>query len=484
MWLKYSVTFFLSLAVSVTAFGQIEPSANSPYSRFGVGNILPQNDLRSRSMSHTGMAIPHPDYISVENPALLSRAKEQRYVVKKGETLHAIARAFFITEEELIQANKGLDVDEIEEGDVLIIPLKKYTRWDASIGASYFNVLDNDISQSSGTGFFNYFLYSFPISHKNTVSVGINRFSSVNFRSTVEDTIAGTGEPVQYFDQGNGGLYQFYLADGYDISRNLSAGLQLSYIFGNLERESFTQFEDEVFRTGSVLSTSYSGLQVKPALFYQMDISKRDTNGVLLSARKLNFSIGADFYPVMYQDLDRSLQEQNILGNIVSDTLIADEDQNIVFPPTFRAGLGLESPEKYSLGLDLEYTAWSAYTGYRGVEFTNTFSVSAGGEYWLQPNQKRRRPWPLRAGVRFSKMLYILNNSEIYERAFSIGTSIPVSKAYDGKVYKNIPFNKLNISIEAGQRGTTENGFLKEQFIRAFLGIIINDVWFETRKID
>ena len=42
----------------------------------------------------------------------------------------------------------------------------------------------------------------------------------------------------------------------------------------------------------------------------------------------------------------------------------------------------------------------------------------------------------------------------------------------------------VNIGLEIGQRGTTTNGLIKEQFFKATIGFTINDRWFAKPKVD
>jgi len=42
----------------------------------------------------------------------------------------------------------------------------------------------------------------------------------------------------------------------------------------------------------------------------------------------------------------------------------------------------------------------------------------------------------------------------------------------------------LNLSLEYGQRGSTSNGLIKENYLGFKIGFDINDIWFRKRVID
>jgi hypothetical protein len=72
-----------------------------------------------------------------------------------------------------------------------------------------------------------------------------------------------------------------------------------------------------------------------------------------------------------------------------------------------------------------------------------------------------------------------LKSSQLTETAVTIGFGFPVGRNY---ILQN--FSMINIGVEAGQRGTINNGLIKESFIKATIGFTINDRWFVKPKYD
>ena len=82
-------------------------------------------------------------------------------------------------------------------------------------------------------------------------------------------------------------------------------------------------------------------------------------------------------------------------------------------------------------------------------------------------------------GGRYAQTLLELKNTPLTEYGLSLGVGLPVGRNF---LLQN--FSLVNIGIEVGQRGTTQKGLIKEQFIRATIGFTINDRWFVRAKFD
>ena len=44
--------------------------------------------------------------------------------------------------------------------------------------------------------------------------------------------------------------------------------------------------------------------------------------------------------------------------------------------------------------------------------------------------------------------------------------------------------SEINLSVEVGERGTTNNNLIKEQFLHFQIGLSLRDIWFVKRKYD
>ena len=79
-----------------------------------------------------------------------------------------------------------------------------------------------------------------------------------------------------------------------------------------------------------------------------------------------------------------------------------------------------------------------------------------------------------RAGMRFENTGLKINNETINEFGISFGVGIPV-----GRVFSN-----ANLGFEVGQRGTTKQNLIQENFVKFQISLSLNDRWFEKRKFN
>jgi hypothetical protein len=86
-----------------------------------------------------------------------------------------------------------------------------------------------------------------------------------------------------------------------------------------------------------------------------------------------------------------------------------------------------------------------------------------------------------RGGLRYNQTYLFLHGHQINEYAISAGFDFPIGN----KINKTrLGGYMINIALEYGQRGTTQNNLIKESFFRATVGLAIKETWFYRPKID
>ena len=79
-----------------------------------------------------------------------------------------------------------------------------------------------------------------------------------------------------------------------------------------------------------------------------------------------------------------------------------------------------------------------------------------------------------RLGIRFEEIGLVINNESIDEFGISFGLGIPIGRL----------FSNANICFEWGQRGTTNQNLVEENFFNLNISLSLNDRWFEKRKFN
>jgi hypothetical protein len=88
-----------------------------------------------------------------------------------------------------------------------------------------------------------------------------------------------------------------------------------------------------------------------------------------------------------------------------------------------------------------------------------------------------------RAGIKYAQTYLDLKNTKINDMGVSLGIGVPLRLSQiDRRILENHPM--VHFSLEAGQRGTKENSLIREQYLRFYIGLTLNELWFIKRKYD
>ena len=195
---------FLSILLLLLApgltFGQA--AINSPYSRFGLGDHQNMVFTRNIAMGGISLGMRDPGFIDFQNPASLSSRDSLSFLFEFG----------------IVGKQSELSMS----------------------GES---AVSKDVSFKSLS-------FAFPITRWLGAAAGIVPYSSLSYK--IEDqTIEGDPEyepdigGIIYLYEGSGGAHKFFVGFGADVFKGLSLGINLSYLFGNLERSRSLGFVNE-----------------------------------------------------------------------------------------------------------------------------------------------------------------------------------------------------------------------------------------------
>ncbi|SFC59396.1 Long-chain fatty acid transport protein [Flexibacter flexilis DSM 6793] len=407
-------------------------TGHSPYSRFGLGDLSSQGGSRAMGMAETGVAAPSDENINLLNPALLTYNRVTNFQI------------------DLYGQRKKMSTSSASE-------------------------------TSTGGGLTN-LAFSFPITKKMTAAFGLSPYSSVDYwlnTTTVMNTATDTASAI-YAYKGSGSLSKVFLATGYAITPNLSVGVQANYLFGTLTNESVVQIlpasDNNSFSVNK--RDYYSRILFKPGVFYK---------AIIDTASRKYIGIGATIELGSSGNLryDNKIYEYDGQGGTVEiDERSINQKTNFTMPATYRVGLGMGVPLKWKLAADFSYTDWTK------LKNNNTTSNSAmnaaymaavGGE-WI-PGYHKAGYWnkvTYRAGLNFQQTPITVNGQKINDMYVGLGMGLPIFRKETKFMYPMV-----NLGLAVGQRGTTQNSGIKENYFRISLGFVLNDnLWFTRYKID
>lgn len=343
------------------------------------------------------------------------------------------------------------------------------------IGVSYVKSRFNTsgASQNDDNGGLDYLAMQFPIAKNLAVSAGFLPYSSVGY-SFGNQYVNESGLSASASYDGKGGLSQIYGGIAYKPFDNISVGVNISYLYGNLEHQRYINFLSE-----SIGSTGeYNKLSINAAKF---DIGAQYLIPVSVSGRKNTLTLGAVYTP--------AIKPSARILRIAQDTARFGVDARL--PHTFGAGFTLSNNRNLLYGADVTFQKWKDldYPTNMGDEmsasdrFNNRWRVNAGIEYVISPFErnffKRIR---FRGGLNYSNSYLNIKEKETglvggyKEYGATLGLGLPLRDSYTGKttfININFEYTKLNPEVKS---------MIKEDYIGVSIGLNFNDLWFLKNK--
>ena len=422
--------FFL-FSVVLLVKNNASAQENSPYSRYGLGDIVPSQNIVNRAMGGASAAYYDPVTVNFINPASYARLKYTTFDVGldyTGRTLKATNPVRTLHSGYLIPAY-------IQVG----LPLSKKNNWG--------------------------------------MNIGLRPLTRINYELQETTRLPGIDSVLTSFS-GQGGSYQAYVGTGIG-SKHFTVGINAGYSFG-----SKNYVTERLFINDSVLyqkgkwadSTFFGGIFVHAGAQYSTRISKKLTlklGGYAQLKNTLNAS----------RDIIRETFEYSTSsGEIQKDSVYISKNNKgkIIVPATYGAGITIEKDLAWSVSAEYSLSQWADYR-YYGLEdeVKDSWLFRLGGS--VIPNYKSTSYWAqvqYRAGFYIGPD-YITVNKNLPAYAVTFGASFPVRK-YGYALYSG-QYTSVNTAFEIGARGNKSNS-LRETFYRISVGLSLSDIWFIKRS--
>jgi hypothetical protein len=473
-----SCIFFILLSFYSINISKAQTATGSPYSRYGIGDIEGKGFAQGSAMGGTTIAMQNDStpmfFINSGNPASYASAR-------------------------LTTAELGMDYKRTQ-------------------------MLSTNTKKTINNASLKYVAMAFPLKKWWGASIGLIPFSSVGYKVSDHQTIKNVGD-VKFLYEGSGGINQVYFGNGikplyglpqlfvnskkyerlksekneakiYHIlkrkksAQGLSLGVNASYLFGdfdNLKRSIFPA-SSYAFNVRTGTTTRVNGLYFDYGVQYAYTIDslkKRDLK------ENVKIIVGANFATQTNLNAKIDSISYSYFNNSIGTEIVKDTIENtrntkgvITFPLSFGFGLALKKGDRWLVATDFSIQNWSTYKSFNQSQgLKNSMRVSLGAQY--VPNAKANgsgsygKRVNYRAGIRYAQTALELKNTPLTEYGLSLGVGLPVGRNF---ILQN--FSMVNIGIEIGQRGTTTNGLIKENFLKATVGFTINDKWFQKPKFD
>jgi len=444
------IYLFLLLCLPVVAYCQ--PKDNSPYSRFGMGDIADKNFFSSQFMGGLGSSLTDQYQINIVNPAALSSLTSTSFDMGISAKLSYL--------------RNGKTDDNPVAGP--------YNRlWSGNLNyISLMMPLQNRVNDLLDRKQRDYAI---------TTGFTLMPYSTVGYNVAFEETEENIGNIKKSFE-GVGGTYQFLWSNSIKY-KNLSFGASLGYLFGKIEYARTAEFDrnEPFFNTLYTESNRVSGFLWDMGLIYTLKLNdKKEDSEQNANLKKINFGVHGHSKTSFTSNASSFTGSiQNGTGILDTLTFNPEAEYDGTLPAELGMGVTYYSGQSFAFGINYSRTNWSDFeANFVNNSLNNTSNLSFGGFY--RPNYKSISNYLARVMYRFGFYYKQVPNAipdvadnTIEDIGFNLGFGMPFF--YQRKV----SHANLGFSFGMKGRGTT----VEEKYMRISFSFTFNDdEWFIKRK--
>ena len=409
--------------VATGAFAQAD--VDSPYSLFGVGQLSGKAmNVRLKGMGGVGNAIYGNGLINTGNPATLAKMDSLAFLFDAG--------VYFKTS----------------------------------------NFSTSNKSERGANASFDYVAMAFGLTDWWKTGLGVKPYSSSGYKMVVEGYSEGMGSYNTVF-KGSGGINQVFWTNAFRLGNHVSIGANAYYVFGDTKNVT-TIYPDSTYILGSRrgIDMMISSFMIDYGLMFDTPLGS-----------DMNLSVG-----LTYQQSVKLRGTQTTFIRSIMETMDTDveylidtisynvnDHAKLTMPQGFGVGFALQKNNRWTLGVDFDWTQWSHFAR-EGVteELKDSWRVAAGFEYMPTYSSVsgyfRRAHY--RLGGNFEHGALYLNDHYINKVGVSAGVSLPLPRS----------LSKVNFAVEVGQYGTKEDGLIRENYLKFDIGVSVFERWFVKRR--
>ncbi len=389
------ILFGLMSAVMMMA----QNNTNSPYTRYGYGQLEDDCFSRSQAMGGTSIGLRTKNAINSTNPASYSSIDSTSFIFEMG------------------------------------------------VSGLLSNFRSGDGQNTTFTGNLDYIALQSPITKWMGLSAGLIPYSYVGYNYKYTDSIQIPFEDeYNVYDKtyyGSGGISQVYLGLSFDIADHLAFGVNGYYMYGNINHYKAVSYNQSELTTTNTVMLSNLYIRSFNARF---GLQYHETIG-----EKHKFNIGAIYE---FRSGMNGQFEQTTTG---TDTLKMNSSELFEMPSLYGGGLSYTYDDRVMIGVDVIYQEYSKalYYGKRDT-LANRMKISLGAEYTHDPRGRRyidRMSW--RLGAKYNNSYAAVNGKQVSDFSLTCGIGLPLRTS---KTIINVNFEYGNIG---GMMATLKENYFK-----------------------
>lgn len=398
-----------------------QSSTNSPYTRYGLGELSDQAFAHNAAMGGIGYALRSSEQINVMNPASYSAVDSLSFM------------------------------------------------FDIGMGLKSSNYQENGYKTNAKNASFDYLAMQFRLHPRVGFAVGFTPYSNVGYKfsrtSDIENSDDVTLTNTFY---GDGGLQQIFGGIGFKILDNLSIGANVGYLYGEIDYQTLATLSNGGDQTTTYNNISINSYIANFGLQYTQKLSKTDK--VTLG---LVYGLGHDL---------KSTETKGIQvtdGSSYSELTEETTKDSYGIPSTFGAGLTWQHKQNLTVGADYTLQQFENVKYDNSTDFyKNRTRIGAGIEY--MPSLYGRNYLSrirYRAGAYYSSSYMKLPEYDgPKEWGVSAGFGLPLHLFQRNTV--------LSITGQYVRVLPSVKGMLSENRFVLKLGLTFNEHWFMKWRVN
>lgn len=424
---KTAIKFLAAIAVAIATCtaAQAQNAEISPYSRLGYGSLNDHANTAQKAMGGVGIALSDGHSVNFMNPASYA----------------AIDSVTFLFD---MAANV------------------KYLKTNETVGGQ--RQAGHDF-----TGGLDYITLQFPLTRYGGMCVGLVPWSQVGY-SFGNEIANGTN---QY--SGSGTVNELFVGLAARPFKGLSAGVNVSYMFGNLLNDAYVYGTDNGTTTlfERVMEIRDYNIRVGVQGHFNLDRDNQLSLGLIWQPAK---SLHGKSYGVKY-DVNQDTK---------NDT-IGYADRNMAgkykMPDTWGAGVAWIWKKQLTVTADYTYQPWKgmAYKAIEGFDqvidpenrFADRWKWAFGAQYAGARRGNYFRRINYRAGAFFGQDYIKAGANNVKEHGMSLGLGLPAPSSK----------TMINLTFEWRHRQGSPQKLVSEDYFQVTLGMNINEIWFWQDKL-
>jgi hypothetical protein len=394
----------------------------SPYSRYGIGDLSANANAWNFSMGGTSISLRSPYHINFNNPSSYTAFDSTSFVFEAGVLFNYVQ---------------------------LSTNTQTTTRTYASLG---------------------YLTFGFPVTRWWKTTLALIPYSNVGYNISASENITDVGNVTRIYT-GSGGINRFIWGNGFKLTKNLSIGINASFLFGSIQQESSSTFPDSAyyinFRQDNNIDVG--GFYFDYGIQYTAKLKDLRMTAGAVFGTNTNVNAKTDYLSTTYFTTNGTDYPKDTI------TSAPGVRGTITIPWMYGFGLSLEKPDTWLINADYRWQNWKNYQAFgMSDSLVNSYKISAGAEFIPDINNYTSyfKRVHYRVGLMYNSTYLELRGKHLNEYSVSLGFGLPI------RGLKTV----LNLSAELGTRGTTQSDLISETYFNFVVGFSIYERWFLKRK--